>query len=84
MLFEPNLITLYSAAHIIFNPLFWNIVARQEWHNSLISRHFKNRRHGVYFLFVVIFTLGLIRDGVYLLSLTLISTSYSRYFSHHF
>ncbi|KAK5717908.1 Phosphatidyl-N-methylethanolamine N-methyltransferase [Elasticomyces elasticus] len=59
--------TLYlSAALIIFNPTFWNIAARQEYHHKSITKLAGgNALYGCYGLAVTIFILGLIRDAVY-------------------
>jgi len=55
-----------AAASIAFNPIFWNIVARQEYHNRILTKLFGgNSRYGCYFLAVVIFSLGIIRDFFY-------------------
>ncbi|KAF9108218.1 Phosphatidyl-N-methylethanolamine N-methyltransferase [Mortierella sp. AM989] len=55
-----------SVASIIFNPTFWNIVARKEYHSKFITRIFRgNRLHGCYALAATIFTLGLIRDAIF-------------------
>ncbi|KAF9436614.1 Phosphatidyl-N-methylethanolamine N-methyltransferase [Entomortierella beljakovae] len=55
-----------SAASIIFNPTFWNIVARKEYHSKFITRIFGgNGLHGCYALAATIFTLGIIRDVVF-------------------
>lgn len=55
-----------SAASIAFNPIFWNIVARQEYHNKLLTKIFGgNSRNGCYFLAVTIFSLGILRDHIY-------------------
>ncbi|KAH8666679.1 phospholipid methyltransferase [Xylariales sp. PMI_506] len=55
-----------SAAAIAFNPLFWNIVARQEYHNKILTRLFGGRSQiACYFLAATIFSLGLVRDFLY-------------------
>ncbi|EON61510.1 methylene-fatty-acyl-phospholipid synthase [Coniosporium apollinis CBS 100218] len=55
-----------SAASIGFNPTFWNIAARQEYHNKVITKLFRgNSLYGCYALAVTIFTLGIIRDAIY-------------------
>ncbi|KAF2199232.1 phospholipid methyltransferase [Delitschia confertaspora ATCC 74209] len=55
-----------SAASIVFNPTFWNIAARQEYHNKIITKLFGgNSRYGCYALAVTIFSLGIIRDYLY-------------------
>jgi len=53
---------IISACSIIFNPLFWNIVARNEYRNKTLTKIFKSPKKGCYFLAFVIFTLGIIRD----------------------
>ncbi|OTA62435.1 phospholipid methyltransferase [Hypoxylon sp. EC38] len=55
-----------SAASIAFNPLFWNIVARQEYHNKILTKLFGGRSQAAcYALAFTIFTLGLLRDFLY-------------------
>nr|POE56863.1 phosphatidyl-n-methylethanolamine n-methyltransferase [Quercus suber] len=55
-----------SAASIIFNPTFWNIVAQNEYYNKTITKLAGgNPRHGCYALAVTIFSLGLFRDALY-------------------
>ncbi|KAF7860849.1 hypothetical protein EAF04_008367 [Stromatinia cepivora] len=55
-----------AAASIVFNPIFWNAVARQEYHNKILTRLFNgNSRYGCYFLAVLIFSLGIFRDFLY-------------------
>ncbi|KAI0011520.1 phospholipid methyltransferase [Xylariaceae sp. FL0662B] len=55
-----------SALSIAFNPLFWNIVARQEYHNRILTRLFGGRSQiACYALAVTIFSLGLLRDLLY-------------------
>ncbi|KAI9839922.1 MAG: Phosphatidyl-N-methylethanolamine N-methyltransferase [Sarea resinae] len=57
---------LVSAISIGFNPLFWNIVARQEYKNKVLTKLFGgDSRRGCYFLAVVIFSLGIFRDALY-------------------
>ncbi|PNY28206.1 Methylene-fatty-acyl-phospholipid synthase, partial [Tolypocladium capitatum] len=57
---------LVSACSIAFNPLFWNVVARQEYHNKLLTNLFGGRsRTACYALAVTIFLLGLARDWLY-------------------
>lgn len=51
---------------IVFNPTFWNIAARQEYHNKVITKLFGgNSRYGCYALAVTIFSLGIFRDYLY-------------------
>ncbi|KAI1499480.1 methylene-fatty-acyl-phospholipid synthase [Biscogniauxia marginata] len=55
-----------SAASIAFNPLFWNIVARQEYHNKVLTKLFGGRSQAAcYGLAATIFSLGLVRDFLY-------------------
>jgi hypothetical protein len=55
-----------SAAWFVFNPLFWNIVARLEYRTHFLTKLFCGSAYaGCYFLAIVIFTLGLARDYVY-------------------
>ncbi|KAI1436212.1 methylene-fatty-acyl-phospholipid synthase [Xylaria sp. CBS 124048] len=55
-----------SALSIAFNPLFWNIVARQEYHNKILTKLFGGRSQAAcYVLAATIFSLGLVRDGLY-------------------
>ncbi|KAF9932754.1 Phosphatidyl-N-methylethanolamine N-methyltransferase [Linnemannia zychae] len=55
-----------AVASIIFNPTFWNIVARKEYRSKFITRLFNgNSLYGCYALAATIFTLGLIRDALF-------------------
>lgn len=55
-----------SACSIAFNPLFWNIVARQEYHNKVLTKLFGGRSQAAcYGLAATIFSLGLVRDFLY-------------------
>ncbi|KAL9624826.1 MAG: hypothetical protein Q9160_000872 [Pyrenula sp. 1 TL-2023] len=56
---------LISAASILFNPLFWNIVARQEYHTHFMTKAFGSPYRGCYALAIAIFTLGIVRDHFY-------------------
>lgn len=59
------------AASILFNPTFWNIAARQEYHNKVITKLFGgNSRYGCYALAVTIFSLGIFRDYLYHIALS--------------
>jgi methylene-fatty-acyl-phospholipid synthase len=52
-----------AAAAIIFNPLYWNIVAQNEYRRKTITRFLGNRPYyGCYALGASIFLLGIIRD----------------------
>jgi len=55
-----------AAASIAFNPIFWNTVARQEYHNKLLTKLAGgNSRKACYGLAVTIFSLGIFRDCLY-------------------
>ncbi|GAA5988996.1 hypothetical protein JCM10908_006262 [Rhodotorula pacifica] len=55
-----------AVGSILFNPLFWNIVARQEYRNKILTKlAFNNPRYGCYALAVTIFSLGILRDHLY-------------------
>lgn len=57
---------LVSAASIAFNPLFWNIVARQEYRNKVLTNLFGgNSQNACYALAASIFGLGIVRDLLY-------------------
>jgi len=64
---DVNQPSLYIClASIAFNPIFWNIVARNEFRNKTITRIFGgNAYYGCYALAITIFSLGMIRDGLY-------------------
>ncbi|KAJ3727595.1 phospholipid methyltransferase-domain-containing protein [Lentinula raphanica] len=56
-----------SIASIAFNPTAWNIVARNEHRNRTLTRRVfgGNARIGCYFLAVMIFSFGMLRDSLY-------------------
>ncbi|KIM42001.1 hypothetical protein M413DRAFT_445195 [Hebeloma cylindrosporum] len=55
-----------SLLAIAFNPTAWNIVARNEYRNKTITRLFGgNPRYGCYFLALMIFSFGILRDSLY-------------------
>ncbi|KAK5167991.1 Phosphatidyl-N-methylethanolamine N-methyltransferase [Saxophila tyrrhenica] len=55
-----------SIASILFNPTFWNIAARSEYHNKTLTRLAGgNALYGCYALAATIFCLGLVRDAIY-------------------
>ncbi|CAG8950643.1 hypothetical protein HYFRA_00002852 [Hymenoscyphus fraxineus] len=55
-----------AAAAIAFNPIFWNTIARQEYHNKLLTKLAGgNSRNACYGLAVTIFSLGIFRDFLY-------------------
>ena len=57
-----------TAANIVFNPTYWNIVARHEYHYKTISK-IVGAYNGCYGLAVTIFSLGIIRDYFYHLAI---------------
>ncbi|KAE8259053.1 hypothetical protein A4X13_0g1269 [Tilletia indica] len=61
---QPTL--YYAAAQIVANPLFWNIVARNEYRNKTITKVLGGRNYlGCYFLGATIFLIGIFRDHLY-------------------
>ncbi|KAK9463255.1 phospholipid methyltransferase-domain-containing protein [Lipomyces oligophaga] len=57
---------LISAASILFNPTFWNIVARLEYKTHILTKiAFGKPYFGCYLLAVTIFSLGILRDYLY-------------------
>ncbi|KAK0469963.1 phospholipid methyltransferase-domain-containing protein [Desarmillaria tabescens] len=61
---KPSL--FLSLAAITFNPTAWNIVARNEYRNKTITRIFGGSpKAGCYFLAVMIFSFGMLRDYLY-------------------
>lgn len=57
---------LISLASISFNPIFWNIVARREYHSKILTKLAGgNAYYGCYGLAVTIFSLGIFRDILY-------------------
>ncbi|KAI9298677.1 phospholipid methyltransferase [Neoconidiobolus thromboides FSU 785] len=65
---NPTIIYI-SALSICFNPIFWNIVARNEYKNKTLTKIVGNSTTACYFLAFTIFSLGLIRDYLYKLAL---------------
>ncbi|KAG6377827.1 phospholipid methyltransferase-domain-containing protein [Boletus reticuloceps] len=60
----------FSLFSIAFNPTAWNIVARNEYKHKTITRLLGgNARHGCYFLALLIFSFGILRDHLYQLAL---------------
>ncbi|KAI9146317.1 phospholipid methyltransferase-domain-containing protein [Paraphysoderma sedebokerense] len=60
---EPTL--YYALASIVFNPLYWNIVARREYRTHFITNLFGGAYPGCYALAFSIFTLGIFRDWLF-------------------
>lgn len=54
---------------ILFNPTFWNILGRLEYHRNSISQRIKLKKKTACYLFAAsIFILGLVRDGFYMMA----------------
>eukprot|EP00026_Physarum_polycephalum_P018849 Phypoly_transcript_20599.p1 GENE.Phypoly_transcript_20599~~Phypoly_transcript_20599.p1 ORF type:complete len:200 (+),score=22.01 Phypoly_transcript_20599:58-657(+) len=60
---HPDL--LWAAAVIIFNPTWWNIVARSEHKTRFLTKIFGGPYSGCYFLALCIFALGIYRDKMF-------------------
>ncbi|GAA6003042.1 bifunctional phosphatidyl-N-methylethanolamine N-methyltransferase/phosphatidyl-N-dimethylethanolamine N-methyltransferase [Rhodotorula paludigena] len=55
-----------AIASICFNPLYWNIVARQEYKNKILTKLAGGNRYlACYALGLSIFVLGIVRDHLY-------------------
>lgn len=52
----------FSMLTIMFNPLFWNVVARWEYRNHTLTKVLGSPQRGCIFLGSTIFSLGLFRD----------------------
>ncbi|OCH87857.1 phospholipid methyltransferase [Obba rivulosa] len=55
----------FSILSIAFNPIAWNIVARNEYRNKTLTRVFGDAKTGCYFLALMIFSFGILRDSLY-------------------
>lgn len=55
----------FAVATILFNPIFWNIVARAEHKTKVLTKIFGGAYNGCYVLAATIFLLGIYRDHVY-------------------
>lgn len=78
-----------AAAAIAFNPIFWNTVARQEYHNKILTKLAGgNSRLACYGLAIVIFSIGIFRDFLYERALRsqpshpLLETEHSNYIAY--
>ncbi|RXK38552.1 hypothetical protein M231_04184 [Tremella mesenterica] len=49
---------------ILFNPIFWNLVARNEYHNKTLTKLSGSAQNGCYLLAFNIFSLGILRDAL--------------------
>ncbi|KIM89879.1 hypothetical protein PILCRDRAFT_812661 [Piloderma croceum F 1598] len=55
-----------SVCSIAFNPIAWNIIARNEYRNKTITREFGGNAHyGCYCLAIMIFSFGILRDSLF-------------------
>lgn len=59
-----------AAAHITFNPFFWNMCARMEYKYKLMSKVFGSAKVGCYVLATVTFLIGLTRNFVVVIAVT--------------
>jgi phosphatidylethanolamine/phosphatidyl-N-methylethanolamine N-methyltransferase len=59
-----------AAAHILFNPCYWNISARLEYKTKLLSRTFGSAQTACYFLAITTFCIGLTRNFVFVVAVT--------------
>ncbi|KEF52716.1 methylene-fatty-acyl-phospholipid synthase [Exophiala aquamarina CBS 119918] len=74
---DTSATSLYiAAAAIVFNPVFWNIVARLgktytpvEYNTHFLTKIFGSPYNGCYALAVTIFSIGIIRDHLYTVAL---------------
>ena len=55
----------FAVATILFNPIFWNIVARLEHRTHFLTKLAGGAYNGCYLLAATIFLLGIYRDHVY-------------------
>lgn len=60
-----NLQLEFALATILFNPIFWNIVARTEHKTRILTKICGGAYNGCYLLAATIFLLGIYRDHVY-------------------
>lgn len=59
-----------AAAHITFNPMFWNISARLEYKTKFLSKVFGSAKVGCYVLAAITFLIGLTRNFVVIVAVT--------------
>lgn len=59
-----------AAAHITFNPMFWNLSARLEYKTKVLSRIFGSAQAACYVLATITFCIGLTRDFVVFIAVT--------------
>ncbi|XP_060082844.1 uncharacterized protein LOC132562135 isoform X1 [Ylistrum balloti] len=54
---------------VVFNPFFWNVVARWEYRNGGISKALGGKKQGVVLMAIMILSLGVFRDWMFKLML---------------
>ncbi|KAG0663656.1 Phosphatidyl-N-methylethanolamine N-methyltransferase [Maudiozyma exigua] len=59
----------YSIAFVMFNPIFWNIIARLEYNTHFLTKFAGSPKKGCYILALIIFSIGLGRDHVFNMAL---------------
>lgn len=59
-----------AAAHITFNPMFWNLSARLEYKTKFLSKIFGSAKVGCYVLAAITFLIGLTRNFVVIVTVT--------------
>eukprot|EP00835_Amoeboradix_gromovi_P005371 NODE_498_length_7675_cov_0.481389.p5 type:complete len:202 gc:universal NODE_498_length_7675_cov_0.481389:7432-6827(-) len=59
---------IISAVSIVFNPVFWNLIAMNEHRNNTLTKMF-GARNGCYLLALTIFILGILRDYLFHLAI---------------
>lgn len=59
-----------AIVHITFNPMFWNISARLEYKQKLLSKIFGSTKAACYVLAATTFTIGLTRNLTVILAVT--------------
>lgn len=59
-----------AAAHITFNPMFWNLSARLEYRTQILSKVFGSAKVACYVLAAVTFCIGLTRNFVVVIAVT--------------
>ena len=59
----------YSIGFIMFNPIFWNIIARLEYNTHFLTKIAGSPKKGCYILAFIIFSIGLGRDHVFNMAL---------------
>jgi len=60
----------FAAAHITFNPMFWNLSARLEYRTKFLSRVFGSAKVGCYVLAAITFIIGMTRNFVVVIAVT--------------